>query len=210
MERLNITKATEEYVKEHPSIKDCLKKGLINYSALARKIGKEKDIKNFEAILVAERRFYSKLKKEKAAENEIIDLMKKSKVDVKSKMVVAVIEKNVFFDNLIDLQRKAKKYEEDIHIIQGINTITIITSNEFSEEIKGVFKRNIVKLHPDLVEVIVRSPKEIEDVPGVIAYLYSLLSENNVNIIETMSSWTDTIFIIEEADLIKALNALKF
>ena len=39
---INITKETENYIRDHPSIKDCLKKGLINYSSLSRKIGDEK------------------------------------------------------------------------------------------------------------------------------------------------------------------------
>ncbi len=208
--KLNITKETEQYIKEHPSIKDCLKKGLINYSALARQICSERKIKNFDAVLVAERRLFSKLKKERAVEKEIIDLLRRSKVDVKSKMVVAVVDKNVFFDNLIDLQKNIKKYEEDVHIVQGVSTMTIITTRDFLSEIKELFRRNLIKLDTDLVEIIVRSPKEIEGIAGVISYLYSLLSDNNINVIESMSSWTDTIFVIDEKDLLKALNVLRF
>ncbi len=206
----NITKETEEYIKDHPSVKDCLKKGLINYSSLSRRISDEKKIKNFDAILVAARRYSGKLKKEKVSEREIIDILRRSKVDTKSKMIVAVVDKNFFFDNLIDLQKKTKKHDEDVDIIQGVSTITIITSRDFLAEVKGLFKNNIIRLNQDLVEIIVRSPKEIEDTPGVISHLYSLLSDNNINIVETMSSWTDTIFVIEEKDLVKALNVLKF
>jgi len=34
------TEITEKYLTEHPSIKDCLKQGIINYSKLSRKIAK--------------------------------------------------------------------------------------------------------------------------------------------------------------------------
>jgi len=36
---MNIAKVTKSYIKKHPSIKDCIYKGVVNYSALAREIG---------------------------------------------------------------------------------------------------------------------------------------------------------------------------
>jgi len=38
---MNITKLSEKYINEHPSIKDCVRKGLINYSSLTRQIASE-------------------------------------------------------------------------------------------------------------------------------------------------------------------------
>ena len=38
------TELTEKYLSEHPSIKDCLKEGIINYSKLSRKIANELEI----------------------------------------------------------------------------------------------------------------------------------------------------------------------
>ena len=35
------TELTEKYLAEHPSIKDCLREGVINYSKLSRKIAKD-------------------------------------------------------------------------------------------------------------------------------------------------------------------------
>ncbi len=43
-----------------------------------------------------------------------------------------------------------------------------------------------------------------------ISYLTSLFYENGVNILEFLSCWTDTLFIIDEKDLNKAINFLKF
>ena len=47
---------TTEYIKQHPAIKSCLKKGLLNYSSLSRLISKELNIgkkTSKEAILIA-------------------------------------------------------------------------------------------------------------------------------------------------------------
>jgi len=62
-----ITKRTEQYLASKPSIRDCLKKRVVNYSQLARLIRKElKDKKiTMEAILIACRRYAHKIQKEK-------------------------------------------------------------------------------------------------------------------------------------------------
>ena len=54
------------------------------------------------------------------------------------------------------------------------------------------------------------SAKQIETTSGVISYLYSLLGENNINILETLSCWTDTIFLVEEKDLSRVMEFLRF
>ncbi|MFC1691575.1 ACT domain-containing protein, partial [Nanoarchaeota archaeon] len=87
----NITKLTEKYILEHPSIKDCLKKGLINYSALTRQISKDHKIEAFDAVLIACRRYKRKLKIDKANEENILEILKKSKIETKNKIVAVVL-----------------------------------------------------------------------------------------------------------------------
>ena len=41
-------------------------------------------------------------------------------------------------------------------------------------------------------------------------YLCSLLGENGINIVEEMSCWTDTIFLVQEKDLGRIMELLKF
>ena len=78
---VNITKLTESYIAEHPFVKDCLKKGIINYSSLTRQICSDLNLdikKNFDAILIACRRFYRKIKTEAATEKKIFHFIEKS------------------------------------------------------------------------------------------------------------------------------------
>ncbi len=205
---MNITKTVENYIREHPSIMDNLKKGLINYSSLARKISKELNIKKFDAILIACRRYASKLKAQKTREKEILDILKKSKFEVKNRVVAVVLEPNIYFDDLIELQKNIKKQSGFLHFIQGSSSITIITSLEFLQIIKDYFKNKIVRINQNLVEITLISSEKLEDTPGVISYLYSLFAENDINIVETMSCYTDTLFLIDENDISKALKVL--
>jgi len=209
---MNLTKETEKYVLEHPSIKDTLNKGLINYSKLSRQIIKELNLKekDFDAVLVALRRLEYNLKKKKSFEKQIKDLLKNTKLETKNKMIVCIVEKNIFYNNLLELQKEIKNQKGEMHIVEGVHAITLITSQEFEEIINKYFKNNIIKKSKNLVEIIMRSPESLEDVPGVMGYLYSLFSQYGINIVETMSCWTDTIFVIAEKDLEKTMKILSF
>ena len=209
----NITKLTESYIAEHPFVKDCLKKGLINYSSLTRQICLDLNLdakKNFDAILIACRRFYNKIKSEATIEKKILEILKNSKIEVKNKINAIILEKSIFFPNLLDIEKEAKKSMETFHIIEGATAITIITSDDYAKKIRQVFRNKILKENKDLVEVILKSPKEIETTSGVISYLYSLLGENGINIYETLSCWTETIFLVDEKDLGMVMGLLRF
>ncbi|MEK6869347.1 MAG: hypothetical protein AABX74_03910 [Nanoarchaeota archaeon] len=210
---VNVTKLTEDYISEHPYVKDCLKKDLINYSSLTRQICSDLDLnlkKNFDAVLIACRRYFRKIKSEATTEKKIVDILKGSKIEVKNKINSIILEKNIVFSNLLELEKEAKKFLETFHIIEGTASITIITTDDFSKKVKQVFRNKIIKEYTDLVEVILKSPREIVTTAGVISYIYSLLGENDINVVDTLSSWTDTIFLVEEKDLSRVMEFLRF
>ncbi len=210
---MSITKLTENYILEHSSIKDCLKNGLINYSSLSRQIASELKLdlkKNFDAILIACRRFKRKLKKEEVHENKILKILKESKIEIKNKIIAVVLEKDIFFENLIYLEKEIKKKKEIFRVIESASGITLITTEDFLDLIKKYFKNKIILENKNLAEITIKSPKEIEITPGTYAYLCSLFGENNINIVETLSCWTDTIFLIKEDDVGKTMNLLRF
>lgn len=209
----SITKLTEDYILEHPSIKDCLKNGLINYSSLSRQIASELNLNlknNFDAILIACRRLKRKLSKEDIFEEKILQILKKSKIEIKNKIIAVVLEKDIYFGNLLNLEKEIKKSKEIFRIIEGMSAITIITTEDFSELIKKYFKNKIMLENKNLAEITIKSPKEIETTPGTYAYICSLFGENNINIVETLSCFTDTIFLVKEEDVGKVMGLLRF
>ncbi|MEA3514246.1 MAG: hypothetical protein U9R34_02120 [Nanoarchaeota archaeon] len=207
------TEITEEYIRKHPSIQDCLKKGIINYSSLARRIAEDTEItkkSSIEAILIAARRYAVKIKNEKINEDAIIRLLKNAELDVKTRSVVVVIDKDIYPDSLIDLEKDAKKNRDFIHIIEGVKTITILTTERYLNKIKQKFSRSIIKEYSNLATLIIKTSHDIEAISGVMSYLYSLLGNRGINIIETMSCWTDTILVIDEKDVPSAMEVFRF
>ncbi|MFA6888109.1 MAG: hypothetical protein WC254_01280 [Candidatus Woesearchaeota archaeon] len=211
--KVTTTDLTKQYIKNHPYIKQCLKKGLINYSSLARLIAKELTIEkktSKEAILIAARRFKEDLKKELQNEVKVTELLSTSEIEIKNKITVFILEKNIRMEHVDDIQKTIRASGGTFYLLEGSDNYTLITSEKFETIITRLMKNSLIKTEKDLALIIIKSNKKIESTIGVLAYMTSLFSENGVNILEFLSCWTDTLFIIEAHDLNKTIEFLKF
>lgn len=207
------TELTEQYLAVHPSIRDCLKYGVINYSKLARRVAKEigaQKKSSMEAILVACRRYAHKIQKENELEGQIQTLLRSGSLEIKNKIVVIVVDKRFYVENLLEIERKIRKTADVFYAIEGSATFTLIVSEQYLVEVKKLLAHSIVRINRGLVMVTLKCPKELETTPGVIAYLYSLFAAYGINIAETMSCWTDTIFVVSEKDVASVMGFLSF
>ncbi|MFH1127365.1 MAG: hypothetical protein ABIG84_05905 [archaeon] len=205
------TELTEKYIREHASIKDCLRKGLINYSALSRLIAKEYELGNKmsnEAILVAARRFKDKIK-HKPIEDKILSLFKNSNIEIKNNVVIFTLEKYVYPDSLIDIEKKIKKAKALFFSIEGAKTITLIVQKQSESLIDADFKKYIVSKEENLSLVTITSPG-IERTPGAVYYISGLFFDNEINILEFMSCYDDTLIVIDSKDVDRAIRFLNF
>lgn len=207
---MSIAKTTEDYIENHPSVKDCVIKDLVNFSNLSRQIIKESSLKksDFDAVLIACRRYARSHKQKTANEDRIIALLEKSRIEVRNKICVVVIEKQVLTDELIDLEKEARKRREIFYAIEGTQVVTIVIPEQLLPLARRMFRSSINKTQTELAIVIITSPQDIEEIVGFFSYTSSLLSYRGVNIIETMSCWSETLFVIEEEDIGVAMKAL--
>lgn len=207
---VNLSNETKKYVLGNIFIEKSLKNNLINYSKLARMIIKDLNLgkKDFDAIVVALRRWSYSQKKNSAQDKNIKTIVKNSHLEIRNKVMVIIIENRNYKHSVNSLYKELKEKSENIQIIEGINAITIITDQDNEKVVLKYFRNEILKKSNNLAALVFRSPESLEDIPGVTAYLSGLLSGNGINIIEMMSCWTDTIFIIKEKDVQKAIGAL--
>lgn len=200
---------TRDYIKHKPYIKECLKEDLINYSALARKIANELELStksSTEAILVATRRFQKDLEKEHTKKEDVLSLLEHSEIEIKNKILVCTLQRK-FQDQEKDLTNFAKK-SDVLHITQGTDHYTIITQEKYEEYLHSNF--TIIKTNKELALIRIKSPQNIETTVGVVAFLTNLLAQNSINIVEFVSCWTETLFIIQAKDATRAMECLKF
>ena len=205
----SIAEKTRTYIDSHPSIKDCIARDLINFSSLARLIMKDTGIKNEEAVMIACRRYAMRLGKHDH-ESEILKVLSSSRLEVKTKICIVTAKNDwTVLHRLETVFRKLINEKAIMQVIQGAQAITIIADEKLKGEVvDAVGKENVLKVRQDLVEISVKSPEVIVDTSGVYATLVSSLAEGGLNIVETASCYTDTIFIVNEEDMIEAYSIL--
>lgn len=202
---------TRDYILAHPSILDCLSYDIVNFSALARKIMEETGLRNEEAVMMACRRFQMDLQNRKARERELISIVKSSRVKLKSK--VALINARNEPRTLQILQRLQQQVvarnNSMLTVQQGTRVLTIILDEEFlPEAIAALGGDLVVGTRKELGEITVESPEAIVETPGVLTLLAGSLSEVGINCLEMVSCNTETTFVVNESDMMRAYNIL--
>jgi len=208
-EKLSAAELTRKYIDRHPSIRDCISKDLINYSSLARLIMKDIGIKNEEAVLAASRRYAMKLAKTDA-EGAIINLFEQSRLELKTRISIVVAKNEwIVLKNLDDVVKKFLSEKSTMQVLQSANAITVISEDKHLPDItKAIGEDHVIIVRENLAEITVKSPPDIEETPGAFTYLMTMLSEQGINLVEAVSCYTDTIFIVSREDMMPAFDIL--
>jgi len=206
----SLAEKTRAYIDAHPSVKDCVAKGLINYSSLARMIMKDLNVENEEAVMIACRRYANKLNTTSDHELSILKILKDSRLEMRTKTCIVTAKNDWTVLHKMDNLFKDLWNENSImQVVQSASAVTIIADSMLKGRIVDTVGRfNVIKIRENLVEIAVKSPEKIVDTSGVIAYLITNLSDAGINIEETVSCHTDTIFIVGEKDMINAYSVL--
>ena len=207
---MNVTRATQRYIAEHPSIKECLRRGLINYSALAREVCGHHSITRFDAVVVACRRHFSRIKSQQSQEKKVRGLVKAAKLQMQNKMITAIIDKPRDFERVLQLQREIKRDRGDFQMIEGAEVLTLVSNSDYAERIRDEFRGRLKKLSLDLAQITMTFSEKIETTSGVVSFIYGLLADHGINVREEMSCWTDLIMLLDQADAAKAMRVLSF
>lgn len=204
-----VSRIVQHYVHQRPSVKECLQRGLVNYSALAREICEVEGVKQFDAVLAACRRLRPRLRGLASHEKAVTKLVKEAKLGIRSRMIVAILEKQRAMERVAQFQLAVRGKRGDITTIEGETSITIITNESHADLIRTSFRSAVRKLTSGVAQITMLFPERIEHTPGVVAHIYNLVRERSVNILEEASCWTDLMLVVNEEDLAATLAALE-
>ena len=187
---MTIAQNVRNYLRNKPYLLEALEKNIVNLSELSRQIQRELETDNTSAIKAALRRFSEELQKHKQKrEEKVLALLKCSNISVFDRKSVMITSKEVQTkDSMkVDLQGKY---------------VYLVDKADLSEQISTLVR------HEDCTMIVIHSPKELEATLGVVAFLTALLAEQNVNMIEFISCWTETIIVVEKRDSLKTYEVL--
>jgi len=187
---MTIANNVRSYLRNKPYLLEALEKGIVNLSELSRQIQEELKTSNTSAVKAALRRFSEELQRHKQKrEEKVLQVLKRSGMAVYDRKSVVITNREVDVKNALKVDLLNKH-------------VYLLDRSDLPERISTLVK------HEDCTMVVVHSPEELEATPGVVAFLATLLAEQNVNIIEFISCWTETIMVVEKKDSLKAYEVL--
>lgn len=209
-EERSTAEIVREYIDLHPSIKDCLRMGILNLSALARRIiAEEPEVTSEDAALIACRR-YELDPQSRLVEEDILAVLRSSKLEIRTKVTTLTVRPSWhIFRKLEDAFNLLQGSNAALHVIRGSAGVTIITDGAYADDIvELVGEDQVLERRSDLVELVVTSPTAIEDTPGTLAYLSTTLASRGINLLEVISTYKDTIFVLEKDQMVPAFETL--
>ena len=187
---MTIAQDVRNHLRNKPYLLEALEKGLVNLSELSRQIQKEIKTSDTSAIKAALRRYSEELQKHKQKrEEKVLHLLKHSSIAVYDRKSVIITAKEI-----------SNKTGMEVDLIGKF--VYLLDRSDLPERINALVK------HDNCTMIVVHSPEELEATPGVVAFLATLLAEQNVNIIEFISCWTETIIVVEKKDSLKTYETL--
>ncbi len=209
---MNITEAARKSLQKYPHIEEYFDLGVINYRAMGRAI--QDDIRqelgrdtNLISIVTAIRRFPAK--KIKMGGEKVSGVLADSEVNLKYDIGVITVRLLPESPRKIERLHKRVSGLRALQVIQGLQTVTMVTEGRFLGAVKKIFEGEILDEKEGLASVIVTSPSSIVETSGVIAHLANILSLERINIVEMMSSHTETLFIVDEGDALRSVDVIR-
>ncbi|NYZ74097.1 ACT domain-containing protein [Candidatus Micrarchaeota archaeon] len=191
----NISQLVWLYVKQRPFLQEVLREGVVNHSALARKISIEAfgSTKKQNAVKMALIRLGTRMEQlDSDLEARILRILKKSSMALKTKVAVII----------------AKRELEGIRPLSRVKSGQHVTYIVEQRDLEKLPPKALWKREENLNLITIESPEELEEVPGVISYILGALSSEGVNVVEFISCYTDTLLVVRGADSAKAYGLL--
>ena len=187
---MTVAQSVRNHLRNKPYLLEALEKGIVNLSELSRQIQKELKTSNTPAVKAALRRYAMDLQKHKQKREErVLQVLKRSGITVFDKKAVIITNKELETSSGMKVDLLGKH-------------VYLLDKSELPERVSTLVK------HDNCTMIVVHSPEELEATPGVVAFLTTLLAEQNVNMIEFISCWTETIIVVEKKDSLKTYEVL--
>jgi aspartokinase len=187
---MTVAQNVRNHLRNKPYLLEALEKGIVNLSELSRQIQKDLKINDTSAIKAALRRYSEELQKHKQKrEEKVLQLLKRSGIAIydRKSVIITAKELNSKTGMKVDLLDKF---------------VYLLDRSDLPERVSALIK------HENCTMIVVHSPEELEATPGVVAFLATLLAEQNINIVEFISCWTETIMVVDKKDSLKAYEVL--
>ncbi|MFW6111251.1 MAG: hypothetical protein ACOC6H_04365 [Thermoproteota archaeon] len=205
----SISKTVQTIIDNDLPLQDALRKGYGNYSAIARMLRERVNDKldqevKLESIITAVKRASVPATSHR---EDITKVVAESIINIRTDVTKISVEKTK--RNLEKIRTTVSNLSEEFfHMIEGVSAVTLIFDQKILDKVESNFQTEILDKRKKLAAVIIRSPTNMVTTPGCLLTFVNAISRRDINIEETMSCFTDTIFLLAMDDVSKAFSAL--
>ena len=209
----SITELVRNYLNLHPYLQEALRKGIINYAALAAQLKEYLEQDNSQklkltSVIMAIRRYQEKLCDSPFEE---VHYGENAEANLKTNLVMFTLEKSDSFIKSLPRILSLVDFKSGgiLHLVQGNYQATIITNSYYSLKIHKLFaKEKIIREDKNLVSIALKYADTLIDVPGQLFLLTRALAWENITIIDLIETMSETIVILREEDASRAFQTL--
>lgn len=207
----NINSIAWNYIDGRTEVKKTLLAGLINASALARKIAEEENLGHSTDAIISAIRRYEGSREKTASYKRIYGLFAKARVSAKTRLASLLVRKSDETRRKLEsiYSRASLRRDSTVRIFEVTNYIKIIAEEENIEQIRDMFGRNdIESMEKDIGEITINYNDDITKIPGVFAWVSNEMALNDISIIDSMICHREHIILMDEESLEKALKIM--
>jgi hypothetical protein len=192
-----------DYLAARPAIVECLRLGIVNYSALAREMGPPTAR---DALVQALRRYQARLKRERSAEDKLARVLQRVEV---------VIRTNVTLVQLIRVLSESEwhrllEYRKTnlLHVFECETRSIVVCSSDSIHELPPSI-RSGGAIVPSLAQVSLRHLADVAKLPGVLARLLGILAQHDVLVVETVTCVGEQLLYVESRDIQRIMGLIE-
>ncbi len=210
LQMIKVTNITQDLLEADNIAFESLRLGLLNLSAYAAKIRPQveeltKKPVQKGTIVVALSRLADKIGKA----NYQSPVIKISDLSVKSSLCVLTYEKTVDLLRKIAVLHPFQITTSDIFtVVQGLTEVALVVTQKSRDKIEKQLGVKPLTENEDVVAVTVGFSQELARVPNINNILQSFLSVKKIEVIQAISTFAETTFIINKEDLEKTVQTL--
>jgi hypothetical protein len=206
----SISKSVREQVDGDSLLQEALARGIVNVSAAARLL--KPAVVSSIGRNVSEEAVITSLKRIKGAYSRgtlgYLKVLAKSSVEVRTDL--AMVSVQVDPDVSAKIKDIAfKNYDAFVQISSSPNAYSLVFERSLFGYLRGRFEEEqVMEAKTELAALIIHSPDEIMETPGCIAAIYNRVGRGGINVVDTVSNYTDTILVVKMGEVVKAFTAV--
>jgi aspartokinase len=192
---MTIADTVRMYLISRPHTLLAVESNIVNYSALAREICSALNINNYAAVKACIYRYAVKTRRiNENTERRSLDLFSGNRLTLLDGIAVII-------------SREELNVKHNAEVRLG-SYYAYFAESGTARKMTKTDKSKIIKIRDSCSALVLYSGPQLENAIGALSFLTSLLAGQNINIIETISCYTETIFVVDRKDAFRSYELL--